>query len=161
MRAFTQTIGVARRSFHCGRTLQDKKAASPSFNAEAVSQQLGVSFKTPNILQRALTHKSYEHGSVPSNERLAYLGARVLQLSACESGLTSSSLQDHVQEHTNLDRLAKKFDGLNLADGMQYHVPGSSMPPKIKATAVNAVIGAVYHDQGYAAAQEFVKKHVL
>lgn len=115
-------LGVARRSFHCGRTLQDKKAASPSFNAEAVSQQLGVSFKTPNILQRALTHKSYEHGSVPSNERLAYLGARVLQLSACESGLTSSSLQDHVQEHTNLDRLAKKFDGLNLADGMQYHV---------------------------------------
>lgn len=116
--------GVARRSFHCGRTLQDKKAASPSFNAEALSQQLGVSFKTPNILQRALTHKSFEHGTVPSNERLAYLGARVLQLSACENSLTSSSssFKDHVSEQISLERLAKKFDGLNLTDGMQYHV---------------------------------------
>ncbi|KAI9312348.1 ribonuclease-III-like-domain-containing protein [Dichotomocladium elegans] len=156
---------IARRSFHSARFVQAKKAVSSSFNAENAAQQLGISFQTPHILQQALTHKSFEHGSVPSNERLAQLGSRVIQLFATESVTSSttnasSSLEEQVKNKTSLEVLSRNFDDLKLSDGLQFELPSESASTKVKATAFNAVVGAVYHDQGFSKARDFVKKHL-
>ncbi|KAI8147656.1 ribonuclease III domain-containing protein [Fennellomyces sp. T-0311] len=152
---------LGRRAFHTTQINRVKKAVSAEFNVDSASQRLGVSFTTPDILQRALTHKSFEHGQVPSNERLQYLGNRVLGLFATETAVKSnaSDVEEQVRQQISADNLAIKFDALNLEPGLQYHLSDGATA-KIKAGAYKAVVGAVYHDQGFSAARQFVQKHL-
>jgi dsRNA-specific ribonuclease len=91
-----------RRSIHFTRTLFNEKSASPSFNTQTVAAQFNLS---PNVLTQALTHKSYKHGKVPSNERLQYVGRRSLEFFAMEANMDKAK---SVQElNKALDQLFK------------------------------------------------------
>ncbi|KAI9264270.1 ribonuclease III domain-containing protein [Phascolomyces articulosus] len=152
---------IGRQSFHSSAITRVEKKASPEFSAESVSQRLGVSFITPDILQRALTHKSFKHGSIPTNERLTALGGRVISLFATEKAFQNNAedIAQQVGEHTNQIQLASVFDTLNLEPGLQYDLRDGATT-KVKADAYRAVVGAIYHDKGFSTAREFVQKHL-
>lgn len=99
------------RAFHTSPATQAVKRASPSFNATAAAERLGVKFQTPSILEQALTHRSFENTKVPCNTRLSYLGRRALDLFAEENSTTQA---------LTAERLAAQFDKLNLEEGLQY-----------------------------------------
>ncbi|KAL1930783.1 hypothetical protein VTP01DRAFT_10945 [Rhizomucor pusillus] len=139
------------------------KSASAEFDQEAIASKLGFSIRTPGILQQALTHKSFKHDTVPSNERLEYLGQRVLTLLVTEHQATNASnaeqLKAAVDEKLDHDRLKSKLETLGLDKGLQYHLPkeGSKVPAK----AMTAFVGAIYQDNGMEATRKFVKKYLL
>ncbi|MBK9160583.1 MAG: ribonuclease III [Nitrosomonadales bacterium] len=120
-------------------------------------------FAQPQLLQRALTHRSYapEH-----NERLEFLGDSVLgcviakhlydnypQLSEGELSRLRSNL---VREET-LVILAQQLDlGSLLRLGEGERKSGGFRRPSILADALEALFGAVFLDAGFAAAEQAV-----
>lgn len=131
--------------------------------SSALCRQLGHVFAQPQLLQRALTHRSYapEH-----NERLEFLGDSVLgcvianhlyssypQLSEGELSRLRSNL---VREDT-LAILAQQLDlGGYLKLGEGERKSGGSRRPSILADAMEALFGAVLLDGGFAAAEKTV-----
>lgn len=135
----------------------------PNKPSSALCRQLGHVFARPQLLQRALTHRSYapEH-----NERLEFLGDSVLgcvianylydsypQLSEGELSRLRSNL---VREDT-LAALAQQLDlGSHLRLGEGERKSGGFRRPSILADAMEALFGAVLLDGGYAAAEKAV-----
>ncbi|ORZ23022.1 ribonuclease III domain-containing protein [Absidia repens] len=142
--------------------------STQSFNATAAAQKLHIDFKTPGILQQALTHRSYLQGAEPTNDRLQRLGNQVLYLSVCESGVQSlgnqaqkNELRAYITKYTDTGFLAKQFDTLDLTDGLRFNAGTNGTPSLIKAKAFESIVGAICHDQGTKAAQEFVSSRLF
>lgn len=122
-------------------------------------------FRDPQLLARALTHRSF---SADHNERLEFLGDSVLNLAVSallyeqlkslpEGDLTKVRASMVKQEP--LHRLAAGLglpDLLRLGEG-EVRTNGRQRP-SILADAMEAVIGAVYLDAGYAAAEAVVRR---
>lgn len=135
----------------------------PNSQSSALCRQLGYVFAQPQLLQRALTHRSYapEH-----NERLEFLGDSVLgcviasylygnypQLSEGELSRLRSNL---VKEET-LAVLAQQLGlGGHLRLGEGERKSGGFRRPSILADAMEALFGAVLLDGGFAAAEKVV-----
>jgi ribonuclease-3 len=131
----------------------------------ALQARLQHRFTDPRLLARALTHRSF---SSEHNERLEFLGDSVLNLaisallfeqlqSLPEGDLTKirASLVRQEPLHQlalqlGLPALLKLGEGEMRTNGRQR--------PSILADAVEAVIGAVYLDGGYAAAEALVRR---
>ena len=131
----------------------------------ALQQRLQHQFSDPGLLERALTHRSH---SSAHNERLEFLGDSVLNLAV--SGLLYERLEvlpegDLSRVRANLVRqetlhqLARKL-GLSgvLRLGEGEIRSGGRERASILADTLEAVIGAVYIDAGYAAAQTLVSR---
>ncbi len=135
---------------------------------------LGVKFKDINYLITAFTHRSYlnEHRKSVSehNERMEFLGDAVLELVVTEylhnnfkdpEGILTNWRSALVRTES-LSAAAKKLgfrDYLRLSRGEKA---GSERArQQIKANAFEAVIGAIYLDQGYKEAQKFIAKNIL
>lgn len=134
---------------------------------EALAQKLGHSFQDQALLKRALTHASAD--SIVSNERLEFLGDRVLGLIIAEK-LHALYPQDAE------GALALKFNALArgaacaraAADaGLAEHVilanseksAGGRAKPAILSGVCEAVIAALYLDGGMDAARNFVERY--
>ena len=132
---------------------------------QALQARLQYPFKTPALLQQALTHRSY---SADHNERLEFLGDSVLGLAvahmlyeALGSGAEGdlSRLRAHLVRQDSLHRLALELDLsplLRLGEGEMRS--GGQRRPSILADALEAIIGAVYLDGGPAAADALVRR---
>lgn len=136
---------------------------------EKFSKILGVEFKDINLLNSALTHTSYaneKERQVEDNERLEFLGDAVLELASStylyknfkdlsEGELTKTRASIVCQD--TLSRLAKK---LNIGDllllGRGEDASGGRERPSILEDAFEAIIGAIYLDQGWNVAKEYV-----
>ncbi|GAB1390562.1 MAG: ribonuclease 3 [Rubrivivax sp.] len=130
-----------------------------------LEQRLAHRFDEPGLLARALTHRSAgpEH-----NERLEFLGDAVLALAVSallferfagsdEGDLTR--IRAHLVREDSLHRLALQLglpEMLRLSEGEQRG--GGAQRPSILADALEAVIGAVFLDGGYAAAHALVQR---
>ena len=125
--------------------------------------QLGYQFKQPQLLQRALTHRSYapEH-----YERLEFLGDSVLgcviadhlcsAFPALSEGELSRLRSNLVKEET-LVILAQQLDlGNYLKLGEGERKSAGFRRPSILADALEALFGAVFLDAGYSAAEQVV-----
>ncbi|KAF1798027.1 ribonuclease-III-like-domain-containing protein [Mucor lusitanicus] len=162
----TSTLRMAaqqsRRTIHITRSLLAEKSASSTFNAQSMAQQFNL---TPTVLTQALTHKSFKHGKVPSNERLQFVGQRSLEFFAMEANMEKmksvGELKKAVSDVFGPAHLASKFDALGLEAGVQCHLPQDTIPTAVKSQTVLALVGAVYHERGLNAAKDFVKKNVL
>jgi ribonuclease-3 len=122
-------------------------------------------FNDQRLLARALTHRSF---SADHNERLEFLGDAVLSLTVShrlfetlrdqpEGGL--SRLRAQLVREESLHRLALHLGlpgALRLGEGERR--AGGRERASILADALEAVIGAVYLDGGYAAAQALVER---
>ena len=129
---------------------------------------IGYCFEDAAILKEALTHKSFagEHRSVHHNERLEFLGDSILgaivadyiycQCPHSEEGVLSKIKSNLVSRH-NLYLWAKELDlGRFLRLGHGELSTGGRQRDSILSNAMEAVIGAVYLDGGYEAAQQVV-----
>lgn len=129
-------------------------------------------FKNKDLFDQALTHKSWvnENGTRESNERLEFLGDAVLELVVTghlyetlpdkpEGYLTA--LRANIVNTANLSKLARS---INLAESI-YLSKGESESGKknnsLLADTVEALIGAIYLDQGQKEAQKFISENLL
>jgi len=129
-------------------------------------EALGHRFENRALLLRALTHKSF--GGETSNERLEFLGDRVLGMVVAETlyaahpsweeGALAVRLNGLVRRET-LSQIAGEIDlgrYLRLAKGEDEQ--GGRAKPAILADAMEAVIAAVYLDGGLGAARGVVSR---
>lgn len=125
---------------------------------------LGYSFATPGLLGRALTHKSV--GGARSNERLEFLGDRVLGMIIAEhlhdahpgweEGRLSVRFNGLVRRET-LAEIARAIAlGRHLRLGKGEEEQGGRDKPALLADALEAVIAAIHLDGGLAAARAAV-----
>lgn len=124
----------------------------------------------PALLVRALTHRSYayEHGGLPTNERLEFLGDSVLGLVITDTlyrrhpDLPEGQLAKLRAAVVNSRALAEVARGLDLGVFVQLgrgeEGTGGRDKASILADTLEAVIGAVYLDQGLRAADEMVHR---
>lgn len=130
---------------------------------QVLQKRLQHEFANPRLLLQAVTHRSF---SSDHNERLEFLGDSVLNLAV--STLLYGRLQDQTEgdlsriranlvKQDTLHQLAQRLhiaDVLRLGDGESRS--GGHKRPSILADALEAIIGAVYLDAGYAAAHALV-----
>jgi ribonuclease-3 len=137
----------------------------------AVLQQiLGVSFKDPSLLEQALVHSSYVNenpgSALTSNERLEFLGDAVLGSVIAEKlyhDLPSFTEGEMTKLRATLvcrDTLAQVARAIGLGDylylGKGEEASGGRHKPVNLAGALEAVIAAIYLDQGTATAKDFI-----
>jgi ribonuclease-3 len=130
---------------------------------DALGKKLGHVFAQPQLLERALTHRSYapEH-----NERLEFLGDSVLgcviakHLYASYPQLNEgdlSRLRSNLIKEETLAGLAQQLDlGSYLKLGEGERKSGGFRRPSILADAMEALFGAVLLDSGFEAAEKVV-----
>lgn len=136
---------------------------------------IGYRFRDPSLLRRAMTHSSYinEHhmAKTDCNERLEFLGDAVLEIVSSEylyfhypqepEGKLTRLRASIVCEPT-LDFCARSF-GLQrfLILGRGEETTGGRSRASLLSDALEALIGAVYLDGGFANAKEFILRFVL
>jgi ribonuclease III len=125
---------------------------------------------SPVLLGRALTHRSfaYEHGGLPTNERLEFLGDAVLGLVVTDAlfreypDLPEGHLAKLRAAVVNMRALADVARGLHLGDyvrlGRGEEGTGGRDKASILADTLEAVIGAVYIERGLEAADVLVHR---
>jgi ribonuclease III len=131
----------------------------------ALQVRLQHRFTDTQLLLRSITHRSF---SLDHNERLEFLGDSVLnlavadllfqRLSALPEGDLSRVRANLVKQDT-LHRLAVELglpEVIRLGEGEARS--GGQKRPSILADALEAVIGAVYLDAGFSAAQSLVHR---
>jgi|SRR5579884_1613903 len=136
--------------------------------------KLGVNFNDINLLVTAFTHRSYlnEHRrSVKEhNERLEFLGDAVLELVVTEflyvtyaepEGVLTNWRSSLVRTES-ISSAADRYDFEPLLRLSRGEKQGTARArAQILANSFEAVVGAIYLDQGYAAAKRFITESIL
>lgn len=137
-----------------------------SAEMKAFQQRIGHEFARPELLVRALTHGSISSPTRGDNQRLEFLGDRVLGL------VMATALLDHDRKATE-GQLAPRFNALvrkeTCADvareidlgavlklGRSEMLSGGRRKQALLGDAMEAVIAAVYKDAGFDAAQTMI-----
>jgi len=136
----------------------------------ALQQALGLTFNEPSLLERALVHSSHINESPAfastSNERLEFLGDAILGFTIAEK-LYQDFPQANEGEMTKLrsvlvrrDTLASLAQAIKLGYylylGKGEEASGGRDKPANLAGALEAVIAAIFLDQGAATARDFI-----
>ena len=140
-----------------------------------LEDRIGYRFRNRELLLQALTHSSYANenrlGKTGSNERLEFLGDAVLEMVSSEVLYTRYPLLPEGE-------LSKKRAGLVCEPALAYCARAFGLPEHLRlgkgeehtggrerdsivSDAVEALLGAVYLDGGFASAKEFVLKNIL
>ena len=144
-------------------------------NLDKLQTKIGVTFTDATLLRTACTHRSYlnenKTAGMEHNERLEFLGDAVLELvvtsylfrkypkkqegelTAYRSAIVNTMSLIKVAEHAGLNDFILLSKGEAKDTGRARSV--------ILANAVEALIGAIYMDQGYNAAANFIAEQVL
>jgi ribonuclease-3 len=134
----------------------------------SIEERIGVPFGDPSLVDVALTHRSYafEHGSPRHNERLEFLGDAVLGLIVTDMiyawypDLSEGEMAKLRASTVNMAVLADAARelgiGAELYLGRGEELSGGREKSSILADAYEAVLGAVYLDQGMDAARSVV-----
>ncbi|PPR79022.1 MAG: Ribonuclease 3 [Alphaproteobacteria bacterium MarineAlpha3_Bin5] len=131
--------------------------------------QLGYHFSKPKLLRQALLHSSAARPRIKSNERLEFLGDRVL-------GLIISKMLFDAYEYENEGELGYRFAALVQRKTLvrianEIGLPemlvlsesekenGGQNKLNILADSLEAIIAAIYLDAGLGKAEEFIRRH--
>jgi len=139
-------------------------------NWEDCEKSLGVSFANKSLLKQALTHSSYINENpdfvLLSNERLEFLGDAILDFIVAEKlykefpELPEGKLTAIRASLVCRDALTEVASSLGLGDylllGRGEEASKGRTKPSNLANAMEAVIGAIYLDQGLVKAKKFV-----
>lgn len=146
------------------------KAGRIGSSCDELCALLGVRDLDAELLNLALTHRSfaYEHGGLPTNERLEFLGDAVLGLVVTEAlylthpDLTEGRLAKLRAAVVNARALAEVGRTLGLGQhvllGRGEETTGGRDKSSILSDTVEAVLGAVYLDQGFHVAAHVVHR---
>lgn len=147
-----------------------------SIDFSKFEEQIQTPFKDKELIKRAFTHRSYLNENRTSataehNERLEFLGDAVLELivtdylykkypqkpegelTAYRSALVNANTMAQVAEKIGINEylLLSRGEAKDTGRARTY----------ILANTIEAVIGAIFLDQGYTVAEKFVTDHVL
>ena len=147
---------------------------APKVETGDLEKRIGIEFKNKELLTEALTHRSYLNEypkwRLPHNERLEYLGDAVLELIITEelfkkfpayaegqmtvlrAALVNSVRLSKVADDIGLERFILLSHGERKDTGKAREV--------ILANAMEALIGAMYLDEGIDTPHAFVKKFI-
>lgn len=144
-------------------------------NLEKLESILGVSFRDQGLLKEALTHRSYLNENpkwpLPHNERLEFLGDAVLELVVTEHLYAQfptspegrlTAVRAALVNYQNLALVGKKInleDFIFLSRGEAKDTGRAR--EVILANAMEALLGAIYLDQGYGAAKRSITNLIL
>jgi ribonuclease III len=141
-----------------------------------LQKSLGAEFKDKNLLKQALVHRSYlnEHPNfkIGHNERLEFLGDAVLEIIVTEYLFLNF---EDVPEGDLTNWRASLVNAKTLYDvakklGIEKHLYLSKGEARDKnkksrqfilADAVESLIGAIYLDQGWNCAKQFISKNII
>lgn len=141
---------------------------------ESLAKKIGVQFNNIALLQQALTHRSYLNENkdyeLDHNERLEFLGDAVLELIVTEylynkfsnpegeltswrSALVNGEMLAQVAKKLGVGEylLMSRGEAKDTGRARQY----------LLANAMEAIIGAIYIDQGYDPAKKFIMETVV
>ncbi|MFA6317844.1 MAG: ribonuclease III [Elusimicrobiota bacterium] len=140
---------------------------------KSLEEAVGYHFKDPALLREALSHRSYASESRTDiyNERLEFLGDSILSAVVAhhcyicfpdEREGTLSKLRSQLVSRGSLALWAKKLDlGKYLYLGVGEENSGGRNRSSVLANALEALIGAIFLDGGYAAGAAFIKRWCL
>lgn len=140
---------------------------------DSLAKKLGIKFNNIQLLQQALTHRSYLNENrkyeLDHNERLEFLGDAVLELVITEylygnyknpegeltswrSALVNGEMLAKVASSLGVEKylLMSRGEAKDTGRARQY----------LLANAMEAIIGAAYLDQGYETAKKFILKNL-
>ncbi len=141
---------------------------------QELAQKLQIEFNTISLLERAFIHRSYlnEHprSGLEHNERLEFLGDAVLELVVTDylyrtfenpegdltnwrSALVKTESLSAVAERLELDKYLKLSKGESKGNARSRAL--------IHANSVEAMIGAIYLDQGYDVASAIIHTYII
>ena len=133
-----------------------------------LEETLGIHFQDPELLQLALTHRSYIYETAgegrSSNERLEFLGDSILAFISTDylyrafPKLSEGALTDVRAKLVSTDSLARFAQEIQLGNYLlmgkgEHHSGGGK---RVLASAFEALLGAIYLDQGISAVQPFL-----
>ena len=138
-------------------------------------KRTGVTFKDKDLLRTAFTHRSYLNENRKSgtehNERLEFLGDAVLELIVTEHLFAQfpdkpeGDLTSYRSALVNANTLSSVAEGLGMNDCLLLSRGEAKDTGRarqvILANTIEAFIGALYLDQGYAVAREFISSHLF
>lgn len=121
-----------------------------------LQQRIGYPFRRLELLQEALTHRSYGH---PHNERLEFLGDSVIELVVSQLLFKTfpklregelSKMRSSLVKEESLAEVARGIElGRHLKLGKGEEATGGREKASILAGALEAVVAAVYIDGGF------------
>ena len=146
-----------------------KDPAEIARRLDELQQKIGIAFKSPALLQEALSHSSFANEnptiSPHDNERLEYLGDAVLQLISAEflfrgrPGAAEGEMTQVRSSMVNTQALAALSEDLGMGEflllGKGIARGGGRNLRSLLANAFEAVLGAIFLDQGYDAAYHY------
>lgn len=137
-------------------------------------KSIGISFKDKSLLRQAFVHRSYinenKDAGFGHNERLEFLGDAVLELVITDylykkySDKTEGELTSYRSALVNSTTLAMVSTKLQMNEYLVLSRGEAKDTGRarqvILANAIEALIGAIYLDQGYDGAQDFIYKNI-
>lgn len=143
-----------------------KAAIKLAADLAAFAARIGHDFRRPELLLRAVTHSSISSATRPSNERLEFLGDRVL-------GLSIATALFHADDQAAEGQLAPRFNALVRQEtcaevarevglgevlklGRSEMLSGGRRKEALLGDAMEALIAAIYLDAGFDAARDVV-----
>jgi ribonuclease-3 len=139
-----------------------------SADLAAFARRIGHDFGQPALLMEALTHPSLSSPTRPDNQRLEFLGDRVLGLVMAEALLEHDRDAAEGQLAPRFNALVRKETcaavaqsvdlGAVLKLGRSEMMSGGRRKEALLGDALEAVIAAVYLDAGFAAARALVRR---
>jgi len=144
-------------------------------NLSTLEKKIGYTFRGKELLKKAMTHSSYlnEHRreKLECNERLEFLGDAVLELTVSETLYQRypkkpegelTKLRASIVCEPTLALCAKEIDlGAYLILGNGEEIGGGRERASVISDAMEALIGAIYIDGGFASAKEFINTFIL
>ena len=144
-------------------------------NLNKLEEKIGYKFKNADYLKTAMTHSSYANEMhLPKygcNERFEFLGDAVLELVSSEFLFFENTkmpegeltkLRASMVCEPSLAFCARDIElGEYLLLGKGEEATGGRKRESITSDAMEALIGAIYLDGGFASAKEFIKKFIL
>lgn len=137
-----------------------------SGDLRAFEGRIGYAFTDPALLVRAVTHASMSSANRDDNQRLEFLGDRVLGLVMAEALLASDKKASEGQLAPRFNALVRKETCADVAReidlgqvlklGRSEMISGGRRKQALLGDAIEAVIAAVYQDGGFEAARELV-----
>jgi len=141
-----------------------------------LEEKIDIKFKNQDILIQSVVHRSYLNENpgfkLPHNERLEFLGDAVLELIVTEylyqnypnpegeltnwrASLVNAKMLSETAGELDLDKY------LYLSKGEAKEPADSKARQYILANACEALVGAVYLDQGYVVVRDFIKNYLI
>ena len=137
-----------------------------SADLTAFAQRLGHPYRDPELLVRALTHASISSSTRQSNERLEFLGDRVLALTMAQAlfmgdrGAAEGQLAPRFNALVRQETCADVAREIGLGDvlklGRSETMSGGRRKEALLGDAMEALIASIFLDEGFEAAQQVV-----